>query len=45
MIDDGLISIRTGKQYEHRLATNGEPLLYTAFVGIKNRDVPAAWEL
>jgi SAM-dependent methyltransferase len=45
MIDGGLISIRTGKQYEHRQATNGEPLLYTAFVGIKNRDVPTAWEL
>jgi SAM-dependent methyltransferase len=45
MIDDGVMSIRTGKRYEHRLATNGEPLLYEAFVGIKNRDVPAAWEL
>jgi SAM-dependent methyltransferase len=45
MIADGVMSIRTGQQYEHRLATDGEPLLYTAFVGVKNRDVPAAWEL
>jgi SAM-dependent methyltransferase len=45
MIDNGVISIRTGKQYVHRLATDGEPLLYTAFVGTKRRDVPAAWEL
>ena len=45
MIDEGLLSIRTGDQYEHRLATSGDPLLYTAFVGVKNRDVPAAWEL
>jgi predicted TPR repeat methyltransferase len=45
MIDDGVMSVRTGQQYEHRQATNGEPLLYTAFVGAKNRDVPAGWEL
>jgi SAM-dependent methyltransferase len=45
MIDDGVMSIRTGQEYQHRLATNGESLNYTAFVGIKNRDVPAAWEL
>jgi hypothetical protein len=45
MIDEYLISIHTGQQYEHRLATNGKPLLYTAFVAVKNRDVPATWEL
>jgi SAM-dependent methyltransferase len=45
MIDEGVMSIRTGQQYEHRLATNGNPLPYTAFVGTKKRDVPAAWEL
>jgi hypothetical protein len=45
MIDEGVMSIRARQQYEHRLATNGDPLLYTAFVGVKNRDVPAAWEL
>lgn len=45
MIDDGVITIRTGDRYEHRQATSGDPLLYTAFVGIKNRDIPAGWEL
>ncbi len=45
MINDGLISIHAEQQYEHRLAISGEPLLYTAFVGVKDRDVPAAWEL
>ncbi len=44
MIKEGLLSIQTQEQYEHRLATNGDPLLYTAFVGVKNRDVPAAWQ-
>jgi SAM-dependent methyltransferase len=39
MIDDGVMSIRAGEQYRHRLATSGEPLVYTAFVGVKNRDV------
>jgi predicted TPR repeat methyltransferase len=45
MIDDGLIAIHSRQQYQHRLAASGEPLLYTAFVGVKDRDVPAAWEL
>jgi hypothetical protein len=45
MIDERVLSIRVGDQYEHRLATSGDPLLYTAFVGVKNRDVPAAWKL
>jgi SAM-dependent methyltransferase len=45
MIDDGVLTINAGQEYRHRLATSGEPLLYTAFVGVKNRDVPANWEL
>ncbi|MFQ5744575.1 MAG: class I SAM-dependent DNA methyltransferase [Acidobacteriota bacterium] len=45
MIDDGLIAIHARQQYQHRLAASGKPLLYTAFVGVKDRDVPAAWEL
>jgi hypothetical protein len=43
MIDEGVLKIRTGQEYEHRIATNGEPLMYTAFVGTKRRDVPAEW--
>jgi predicted TPR repeat methyltransferase len=45
MIDNGTMVVRTGQQYEHRRATNGDPLLYTAFVSVKKRDVPSAWEL
>jgi len=45
MIDERLLSVHAGDQYEHRLATSGDPLLYTAFVGVKNRDVPASWDL
>jgi SAM-dependent methyltransferase len=45
MIDDGLLTIHAGQEYQHRLATSGAPLLYTAFVGVKNRDVPATWEV
>jgi hypothetical protein len=45
MIDDGVMSISAREQYEHRLATNGDPLLYTAFVANKKRDVPATWTL
>lgn len=43
MIDTGVMSISARQQYEHRLATNGEPLIYTAFVGNKKRDVPETW--
>lgn len=43
MIDEKLLSIHSGDQYEHRLATSGDPLLYTALVGVKNRDIPSAW--
>lgn len=45
MIDEGLLSVSKGDRYEHRLATSGDPLLYTAFVGVKNRDVPDSWGL
>jgi len=43
MIDTERISVRARQQYPHRLATNGEPLQYTAFVAVKNADVPAGW--
>lgn len=42
MIADGLMSIRAEQRYEHRLSTSGQPLLYTAFVCVKNRDVLGA---
>lgn len=43
MTDSHLITIQARQQYQHRLATTGRPLLYTAFVAVKNRDVPASW--
>lgn len=45
MIDSGRITIHAGQQYRHRLATNGTPLHYTAFVGVKHGDVPPDWKL
>ena len=44
MVDDGLLTVRAEDQYEHRLSTSGDALLYTAFVGVKNRDIPAHLE-
>lgn len=44
MLDDGTIILKARQEYRHRLATTGEPLLYTAFVGVKQRDIPrASW--
>jgi SAM-dependent methyltransferase len=45
MIEQRILAIRTGQEYEHRLATDGEPLVYKAFVGIKQLDVPDGWAL
>jgi hypothetical protein len=45
MMNGRLIDIRSKQEYRHRLSTNGEPLMYTAFVGTKKRDIPAAWQL
>jgi SAM-dependent methyltransferase len=43
MIQGGLLEIRARRQYSHRLSTSGEPLQYTALVGVKERDLPADW--
>jgi SAM-dependent methyltransferase len=43
LIGEELVLVRQREQYAHRLATSGEPLHYTAFVAIKQRDIPAAW--
>lgn len=39
MNQEGALSIQVRKRYQHRLATDGRPLYYTAIVGIKLRDV------
>lgn len=41
MIAKNVLSIRKERRYQHRLATNGEPLFYVAVVGIKNAHVGA----
>ena len=38
-----VLSILSQRRYQHRLATNGEPLFYVAVVARKNRDMEAAF--
>lgn len=40
LLDEGLLEIRQRRLYQHRLATNGDPLKYEAIIGIKRGDVP-----
>jgi predicted TPR repeat methyltransferase len=40
MIDKNVLHVRARQRYRHRVATSGEPLYYTALVGVKNRDLP-----
>jgi SAM-dependent methyltransferase len=39
MISDGTLSIRTRRVHQHRLSTDGRPIMYLAFGGQKIRDV------
>ncbi len=39
-VQSGVLSIRTQRRYQHRLATNGDPLYYVAVIGTKNYDMP-----
>ncbi len=41
MIEDGTLEVLERKDYRHRLATCGEPLIYTAFVARKTAEVDA----
>lgn len=43
MIDEEVLTVLGRDNYEHRLSTAGEPLHYTAIVGVKNADVPSDW--
>lgn len=42
MLRDGVLELVSRDKYQHRASTEGEPLLYEAFVGRKRRDVPQA---
>ena len=43
MIEEGLLAVCTQKRYQHRIATNGDPLFYVAIVGRKRGDIPSEW--
>lgn len=39
MCDGGVLTIRAQRRYQHRLATNGKPIMYLAVVGVKQRAI------
>jgi len=39
MMDREVLAVQAQKRYQHRLATNGDPLYYVAVVGQKRKDV------
>lgn len=41
MIAKKMLSIRRERRYQHRIATNGDPLFYVAVVGVKHEDIDA----
>jgi len=41
MVKDGILSVAHQTTYQHRLATNGDPLHYVAIAGQKEADIPA----
>ena len=41
MIKDSILSVAHQTTYQHRLATNGDPLHYVAITGRKETDIPA----
>jgi len=43
MMNSGLLEICTQRRYQHRIATNGDPLYYVAIVGKKHGDLRVDW--
>jgi SAM-dependent methyltransferase len=43
MIDSGRLDVCTQRRYQHRIATNGDPLYYMAVIGRKHGNIPADW--
>ncbi|MCA9256489.1 MAG: class I SAM-dependent methyltransferase [Phycisphaerales bacterium] len=39
IVEDGVLDVRAKKRYQHRLATDREPIYYVAFAGRKRRDI------
>ncbi|MBK7405348.1 MAG: class I SAM-dependent methyltransferase [Phycisphaerales bacterium] len=40
MVTGGVLELRAKETYQHRISTDGEPLLYDALVGRKRSDIP-----
>lgn len=45
MVEDSIMDVRVEHPYTHRLAIDGQPLEYVAYVGQKNADLPASYGL
>ena len=43
MTDEGVLNSVEKRKYRHRLAMNGEPLFYYAFVARKATAIPREW--
>jgi len=43
MIDGGLLDVCTQQRYQHRIATDGDPLYYIAIIGKKHGHIPWDW--
>jgi len=43
MVEHGVMEKRVQKPFVHRVSTDGEELIYQAFIGRKRRDIPDAW--
>ncbi len=41
MLADGVLDLDTREEYQHRMSTDGTPLMYAAFLGRKRSDIPA----
>ncbi|MFG0274541.1 MAG: class I SAM-dependent DNA methyltransferase [Phycisphaerales bacterium] len=43
MLKAGALELATRESYTHRIATDGQPLLYEAFIGRKRAEIDPAW--
>lgn len=41
MLADGVLDLDTREEYQHRMSTDGQPLIYEAFLGRKRGAIPA----
>jgi SAM-dependent methyltransferase len=43
MLDEGVMNVSAREPFTHRVSTDGEELIYEAFIGRKDRAIPADW--